>query len=117
MLIGQDITQYRQTETALRKAEEFAIGTNKDLASFSESVTGQNPEGNKLALEYAKNIYDYMENIVAAMPASVYWMNRQFVYLGCSDSMAKLFNLKSRHDIVGKTYEDLYNKETGENSF
>lgn len=60
------------------------------------------------SLEPTKNIYNYMENIIAELPISVYWMNRMGVYLGCSNSMAKLLKLESRHDIVGKTYGDLY---------
>lgn len=53
-----------------------------------------------------------LDDIFAKIPTSVYYMNRNFVYLGCSDSMAKLLNLKSRHDIVDKTYSDLYDEQT-----
>lgn len=53
-------------------------------------------------------IYRSIEHILAQIPVSVYWMNRDFVYLGCSNSMAKLLHLQSRQDIVGKTYSDLY---------
>jgi len=67
---------------------------------------------NKNSLEHEKNIYRYMENIIAQIPVSVYWMNQDCVYLGCSNNMAKLLNLKSRHDMVGKTYADLYDKKS-----
>ncbi|WP_156812580.1 PAS domain-containing sensor histidine kinase [Legionella tunisiensis] len=53
-----------------------------------------------------------MENIIAEMPVSVYWINKDCVYLGCNNNMAKLLNLKSRHDIVGKTYADLYDDKS-----
>ncbi|QMT59178.1 ATP-binding protein [Legionella sp. PC997] len=56
--------------------------------------------------------FDYLESIISEIPVSVYWMNRDYVYLGCSNSMAELFNLPSRHDIVGKTYADLYDKKS-----
>lgn len=113
MLIGQDITQLNQTKAALLKAEEYTLGTNRDLANFNRLVTGQHLNSEKLPVEYTKNIYDYMENIVARMPVSVYWLNRQGVYLGCNDAFATLFNLKNRHDILGKTYNDLYDEESG----
>lgn len=58
------------------------------------------------------DIYRYMENIIAEIPISVYWMNTEYIYLGCSDDMAKLLRLNSRHDIVGKTYQDLYDEQS-----
>lgn len=114
ILVAQDITRLKRTEMALRKAQEHTLSTNKALASLNRFVTGQAQKSEMQAIEYAKDIYDYMANIIAAMPGSVYWMNRQCVYLGCNDSMAKLFNLKSRHDIVGKTYENMYDKQSGD---
>lgn len=59
-----------------------------------------------------KDIYQYMENIIAEIPISVYWMNTEYIYLGCSNDMAKLLHLKSRHEIVGKTYHDLYDEQS-----
>lgn len=56
----------------------------------------------------------FIENIVAEIPVSVYWMNKDFVYLGCSNSMAELLHLSSRHDIVGKTYADLFDEKSSE---
>ncbi|KTD27032.1 PAS domain-containing sensor histidine kinase [Legionella maceachernii] len=80
------------------------------IASLTQMLTGQLIDKNKNALEHVKNIYHYMENIIAEIPVSVYWMNKDCVYLGCSNSMARLLNLKSRHEIVGKTYADLYDE-------
>jgi two-component system aerobic respiration control sensor histidine kinase ArcB len=113
MLIGEDITRLKNAELAFRKSEESTLGANCELANFNKLVTGQNINSKKPALEYMKNIYNYMEYIVASMPVSVYWMNREGVYLGCDDKFSALFNLKSRHEIVGKTYEDLYDDESG----
>lgn len=53
-----------------------------------------------------------MENIIAKMPGSVYWMDREGNYLGCNDNFAKLFNLKSRQDIIGKSYAHLYDEKS-----
>jgi two-component system, OmpR family, aerobic respiration control sensor histidine kinase ArcB len=80
------------------------------LLMFHQAVTPQGLE--KSTLEYGRSVYEYMGNIIAAMPGSVYWMNREGIYLGCNDNMARLFNLKSREDIVGKTYHDLYDEKT-----
>ncbi len=113
LLIGQDMTRLQELEVTLRKSEESAYGTNQELIRFTELVTGQELHEKPL-IEYAKNIYSYLEGVIAAVPGYVYWMNKEGVYLGCNDNMAKLYNLSSRKDIIGKTYEDLYNKKTGD---
>jgi two-component system, OmpR family, aerobic respiration control sensor histidine kinase ArcB len=113
MLIGQNLTQLRQLEETLRKEEASTYGTNQELIKFTLLVTGQDRR-EKSMIEYVKNIYSYLEGIIAAVPGYIYWMNRDAVYLGCNDNMAILHKLKSRHDIIGKTYEDIYNKESGD---
>jgi len=113
MLIGQDITELKDIKIAFQKAEEHTLGTNQELAKFSRLVTGQNIDSKTELVEHTKNIYRYMENIVARMPVSVYWMNREGIYLGCNDNFVALFNLNHRHDILGKTYQDLYDEESG----
>lgn len=113
MLVAQDITHLRALEQDLSKTKESIYGTNQELIKFTEAVTGHEVRENSL-IEYAKNIYSYLEGIIAAVPGCVYWMNREGRYLGCNDEMAKLYNLDSRQAIVGKTYEDIYNKKTGD---
>ncbi len=49
----------------------------------------------------------YYENILALMPGSVYWLNRDNIYMGCNDIQAQQIMLSSRHDIVGKRTYDL----------
>jgi len=48
-----------------------------------------------------------LENIIAAMPGTVYWMDRNGTYLGCNDNQAKAIGLSSRKEIVGKRNIDL----------
>lgn len=48
-----------------------------------------------------------LEEIIALMPGNAYWKNRKGVYLGCNNNMAKILQLKSHHDIVGKVLGDL----------
>ncbi|AHE65858.1 ATP-binding protein [Legionella oakridgensis] len=77
-----------------------------------QMLTGHVFEKNKTTQTDVNTIYRYIENILAQIPVSVDWMNRDFVYLGCTNSMAKLLRLKSRHDIVGKTYADLFDEKS-----
>lgn len=113
MLVAQNITHLRTLEKALHKSEESFYGTSQELMSFTELVTGHESQEKSL-IGYVKNIYDYLEGIIAAVPGCVYWMNKEGVYLGCNDDMARLYNLESRKAIVGKTYEHIYNKKTGD---
>jgi len=55
---------------------------------------------------------EYLDTIISQIPASVYWMNNDYIYQGCSDSMARLLHLVSRQNIVGKTYNDLYDEKS-----
>lgn len=50
---------------------------------------------------------DMLENIIAVMPGTVYWMNRAGAYLGCNDNEAKSIGLASRKEIIGKTNVEL----------
>lgn len=48
-----------------------------------------------------------LEEIIALMPGHVYWLDKNNVFLGCNDQQAKDAGLKSRHEIVGKTNQEL----------
>ncbi|KTC87246.1 response regulator [Legionella drozanskii] len=58
------------------------------------------------------NDRQYLDIIISQIPVSVYWMNKDYIYQGCSNNMAKLLNLGSRQEIVGKTYKDLYDQKS-----
>lgn len=68
------------------------IGTSIDITSAKKAV---------------EDHFGMLENIIAIMPGTVYWMNRDGVYLGCNDNEAKAIGLKSRQDIIGKRNIDI----------
>lgn len=43
-----------------------------------------------------------LENVIAAMPGNVYWMNRDGIYLGCNDNQSRALGLTARQEIIGK---------------
>jgi len=47
-----------------------------------------------------------LEDLVAAMPGHVYWLDRNNVYQGCNDLQAKALQLPSKRDIFGKRNRD-----------
>ena len=94
--------------------KKIDVSTYEDIKNLNQTLTGKTLNHDKDTLAHVKDIYHYMENIIAEIPVSVYWMNKECIYLGCSNSMAKLLKLASRHDIIGKTYADLYDEKSAE---
>jgi two-component system aerobic respiration control sensor histidine kinase ArcB len=112
IFIGSLQNHRDEFSTTANSAKNIDSTTHKDIQNPNQIWIEQSINLDNNTLENAKNIYLYMENIIAEIPVSVYWMNTDCLYLGCSNSMAKLLKLKSRHDIVGKTYADLYDEKS-----
>ncbi|STX41837.1 sensory box histidine kinase/response regulator [Legionella donaldsonii] len=110
ILIGT--VQDQKNESLLNMQKEFEDSTHQEISNLNLLLSSHLIDESKSTLEQVRNIYNYMENIIAEMPVSVYWINRDCVYLGCNNNMAKLLHLKSRHEIVGKTYADLYDDKS-----
>lgn len=110
ILIGTVQAQKNDSSSTIQI--EFDDSTHQEITNLNLLLSSHLIDESKSTLEQVKNIYNYMENIIAEMPVSVYWINKDCVYLGCNNNMAKLLNLKSRHDIVGKTYADLYDNKS-----
>jgi PAS domain-containing protein len=58
-------------------------------------------------LNHANSERNLLLSIIAKIPGHVYWLSRDNIYLGCNDSQAEDFKLKSRDEIIGKTNEEL----------
>ena len=112
-------------------AEEKALDANGDpVIYFSRKIPIKNEDGEVVglagisvditkrkryedALKHANLNDDFpdLEEIIGILPGNIYWKNREGIYLGCNDNMAKLINLPSRHDYVGMTLHDFGPKE------
>jgi PAS domain S-box-containing protein len=53
----------------------------------------------------------YLDNILRRMPGSVYWKDRNGVYLGCNQMQAEMAGLESPDDMIGKTDSEMPWKE------
>lgn len=52
------------------------------------------------------------KNIISKMPGSVYWKNKEGVYLGCNDYVAEMAGVESTKEVIGKTdYEFSWKEE------
>jgi PAS domain S-box-containing protein len=49
----------------------------------------------------------FIQTVVDTVPLSLFWKNRESVYLGCNQQFAKVFGLTSVEEIIGKTDFDL----------
>lgn len=109
--ISIDITERKKLEIDLQKAKEIAEVANQQklefLANLNNEVIGTPAKQYTTTEEYANSIRYYLESILACMPGNVYWMDKNSVYLGCNDNVAKMCGLKSRKEIFGITYDKM----------
>jgi two-component system aerobic respiration control sensor histidine kinase ArcB len=82
-----------------KKPLKDCAGNIVGLAGVSVDVTQANREiAQKLKM---------LEDIIAAMPGNIYWIDREGRYLGCNDNEAQHVGLRHRQEIIGKTNSDM----------
>ncbi len=57
---------------------------------------------------------DVLKNIIDQTPGNLYWKDKEGRYLGCNTNFAKVAGLTSPMEIVGKTDQELFLKQIGE---
>ncbi len=73
------------------------------LKELCYEITGHSGDPNDSTEEFAIQVINYLEDIIACMPGSVYWKDTNGVYRGGNDELARLAGFKSRKEIRGKT--------------
>ena len=61
------------------------------------------------------NFNDYIQDILSNLPNSIYWKNKEGVYLGANIHAVRMVGFKSVNDIIGKTDYDFSSKEKADN--
>lgn len=77
-----------------------------NLQKFNPNTTLKKKLQSKHKFVFNKEFKD-LNNIIASMPGNVYWKNKDGVYLGCNNNLAKVLNLTSLQDIIGKRLDDI----------
>ena len=77
-------------------------GTVQGLVGVFVDITGLAPAGESLQAYRA-----FLEKILNAIPQTVFWKNRESVYLGSNEAFARRAGLERAAQIVGKTDYDL----------
>lgn len=80
------------------------------LSQVYRVVTGQDNIPNGSVKDYAEDIKNYLEDIIANLPGNIYWLDKNCIYLGCNDNAARFAGLASRKEAVGLSYEDMERK-------
>lgn len=75
------------------------ITANSQLIDEIESL--------KVLLAIEKKKTHFLDMLISLIPGHIYWLNTKNEFLGCNNMQAKTAQLKSRHDIVGKTNYDM----------
>lgn len=52
-----------------------------------------------------------LRQIIMLMPGNVYWKDKNGIFLGCNNNVAKILKLDSPNDIIGKRLSDLMDEE------
>ena len=79
----------------------------KRLQGEGNRINGFLLIGNLLTSNASSAHYSYLDNVIATLPGSVYWKDKEGVYLGCTETLVRMAGLKSTQDIIGKTDYEL----------
>lgn len=80
---------------------------HKSKSNTSKSnQKSNNPK--KGILKYKQNTIDYLEGIVKSVPGIIYWKDKDGVFLGCNEYLAKVTGFSSIKEIIGKTDKELW---------
>lgn len=78
---------------------------SKSNTSSSNQKSNHQKKGN---LKYKQNTIDYLDSIVKSVPGIIYWKDKDGVFLGCNDYLAKVTGFSSIKKIIGKTDKELW---------
>lgn len=89
------------TEISSEHGQKKSINwTIKQLKGKEENVEGFLLVG---SMQASLSFHHYLENVLATLPGSVYWKDKNGVYLGCNETLLRMAGLDSMEEIVGKT--------------
>lgn len=94
--IGIDITDRKHIENQLKQANQRIESTLEEKTQLLEEMSKE-----------ARNAFANLQSIVACMPGSIFWKDRNGVYRGCNDRTVEMTGFKFREEFIGKTDEDV----------
>ena len=64
-------------------------------------------ENNSLLSKETEGTPGFLEDIIAMIPMHIYWQDSDNIFLGCNDLQARTAGLQSRHEIIGKSNNEM----------
>lgn len=121
LITGRQTKFLENNKNSFTAEDIININGNKHYISWNISIKlngEKKPDGyiliGKEVTEIWKKLDEkeiYLKNVVSCMPGSIYWKDKDGVYLGCNDNVAKMAGVASVNDIIGKTDYDFVWKE------
>ncbi len=107
--IGSGDLQYRLNIKTGDEIEQLVNDINVMAGQLEKSRAGLEQEiAERIHAETALlNQTELLNNILDNVPHSIFWKDRQSVYLGCNKAFAELTGLENTEQIAGKTDYDL----------
>ena len=102
----RDITIRRTAQDSLQKAnEELEMRVEARTAAFRHAIAQLHSEisDRKQIEEKLRNSQEMLQLVMDNIPQLIAWKDRNSVYLGCNQSMARVAGLSSPEEIIGKT--------------
>lgn len=96
IILGQETTPIQNT-----------VDDNLEINQIKSLVADLTLEKEKIEKDN-KTLSQYLQDIISAVPGSIYWKNKEGIYLGCNEFMAKTAGLNSTADIIGKSDVQLW---------
>ena len=101
----------KQKEVTICNGKGEIIGTissSMDINELKKKLETLIAEKEKAEKQARKNFHQ-LEQIIACMPGSVFWKDKNGAYQGCNDTLLKLLDLP-RSEVIGKTDYDFGKK-------
>lgn len=108
--ISEDITERKQAQTILQEANadlEIRVSERTEtLKKINQQLMDQIQDRLKVE-EQLRQSQQMLRLVMDNIPQSIFWKDRDFVYLGCNRNFAHNAGLNNPEQIVGKTDYDL----------
>ncbi len=107
---ARDITEHKRAQESAQSAQEEleqrVRERTADLTSANERLQSEAAERER-AEEKLREQEELLRNVISNVPHYVFWKDRNSVFLGCNQNLARVAGLRSPEDIIGKTDYDL----------
>lgn len=106
-IIAGTTTQLEEEYNVDGKTQRYlwqATSPTKDNQSLQDKIiVGYNTSREHIVLDSLRRKVYFYEHVLSKLPTNVYWKDRNCVYMGCNDRLARTMALPSRDSIYGMT--------------